>query len=417
MNMPKKTFFIVICILVIPAFFALAQDGTSDGTSGGTSDIKDESVVIPPEEMPIDTPTEASPQTIESALPGRATSRETPVPPAPIPDAPAPVGINNIEAEPIALPLDTSGEEEEKKSNVTPFAFLLLAVAVMFAALSQYFLRAKKAKNKQDKKKDDSRCFNIKKLMEDKLNEATDLRGKIEGSAKDKARGIVRDAIEGTPLADIMTAAERAEKEYNRFKKLYEKCTLELAANKQVFIVHGCPSDIEKAKNPETRTYDKHWLSWLKNELVSKNIKTEIPLMPNPWAPDYDAYKKEFEKYTVGENTILIGHSCGCAFLVRWLGETKKKIAKLILVAPWKIPDSEPKKEFYEYPIDETIKSRIGEIVMFTSDDEEVEGKESLKIFHEALGGEVIELKGRGHYTKNDMGTEEFPELLEVILK
>ena len=52
---------------------------------------------------------------------------------------------------------------------------------------------------------------------------------------------------------------------------------------------------------------------------------------------------------------------------------------------------------------------------MFTADDEEEEGKKSLKIYHEALGGKVIELKGRGHYTQGDMGTEEFPELLKEI--
>jgi len=115
----------------------------------------------------------------------------------------------------------------------------------------------------------------------------------------------------------------------------------------------------------------------------------------------------------------LIGHSCGCAFLVQWLGQTKCKISKLVLVAPWKIADGESfaRKKFYDYKIDETIKDRVNRIIMFTSDDEEAEGKESLKIFHEAIGGEIIELKGRGHYTLGDMGTEEFPELLEAVLK
>ena len=114
----------------------------------------------------------------------------------------------------------------------------------------------------------------------------------------------------------------------------------------------------------------------------------------------------------------MVGHSCGSAFLVRWLGETKGKIFKLILVAPWKIPDKDDefRKEFYTYPIDESIKSRVGEIVMFTADNEEDEGKESLKIFHQTLGGAVIELKGHGHYTLGDMGTEEFPELLGKII-
>lgn len=184
-------------------------------------------------------------------------------------------------------------------------------------------------------------------------------------------------------------------------------------------IIHGCPSNAEKAMNPETRTYDKHWIPWLKQNLVAAGIETETPLMPDPWQPDYQKFRAEFKKYKVCENTVLVGHSCGSAFLVRWLGETKRKIFKLILVAPWKIPDkdNEFRKEFYTYPIDESIKSRVNEIVMFTADDEEEEGKESLKIFHQALDGKVVELKGRGHYTMGDMGTTEFPELLEVILR
>ncbi|MEK9154669.1 MAG: alpha/beta hydrolase [Patescibacteria group bacterium] len=189
--------------------------------------------------------------------------------------------------------------------------------------------------------------------------------------------------------------------------------------NKTVFIIHGCSSNIEKAKNPETRTYDKYWIPWIKKELTARNIQAEMPLMPTPWEPDYEKFKTEFEKREIGENAILIGHSCGCAFLVRWLGETKKKIAKLILVAPWKIPnkDDEFKKAFYNYPIDENIKSRVGRIIMFTADDEKDDGKKSLKIFHKALGGEVIKLSGRGHYTMSDMGTEEFPELLKAVLE
>ena len=54
---------------------------------------------------------------------------------------------------------------------------------------------------------------------------------------------------------------------------------------------------------------------------------------------------------------------------------------------------------------------------MFTADDEEENGKKSLEIFHKALGGKILELKGMGHYTLNDMGKEEFPELLNIILK
>lgn len=184
---------------------------------------------------------------------------------------------------------------------------------------------------------------------------------------------------------------------------------------KSCTIVHGCPSDSSEER---TKEYAKHWMPWIKKELISRGIKTEIPLMPEPWHPNYEAFKKEFEKYKVTNNTILIGHSCGCAFLVRWLGETKRRIKKLILVAPWKINDKHDKwrKIFYEYPIDRTIKERVEEVIMFTADNEREDGKKSLNIFHKALGGEIIELKGMGHYCFEDMGTEEFPELLKEVI-
>lgn len=186
--------------------------------------------------------------------------------------------------------------------------------------------------------------------------------------------------------------------------------------SKNCIIIHGCPSDKEKAMSPETRTYDKHWIPWTKKQLEEKGIKTETPLMPEPWAPVYEKFKSEFEKLSVDENSILIGHSCGCTFLVRWLGETKKKIHKLILVAPWKVGDDadEFRKAFYVFPIDKSIKERVDRVFMFTAPDEKQEGKNGLEMFHGYLGGDVISLEDHGHYCLGNMGTEEFPELIKA---
>jgi predicted alpha/beta hydrolase family esterase len=110
---------------------------------------------------------------------------------------------------------------------------------------------------------------------------------------------------------------------------------------KNFVTIHGCPSDVEKALNPETRTYDKHWQPWLVENLKKHGYVADFPLMPEPWSPVYEEYKKVVDNLEINENTTLIGHSCGSAFLVRYLGDTKKKIDKLILVAPWKIPDED----------------------------------------------------------------------------
>ena len=187
---------------------------------------------------------------------------------------------------------------------------------------------------------------------------------------------------------------------------------------KNCIIIHGCPSNSEKAQDEKTRTHDKHWMPWLKRELGMKGIVTTVPLMPEPWDPVYEKFKVEFEKLTINDATVLIGHSCGCSFLVRWLGESKKTVDKLILVAPWKIAaDVSPKeKDFYEFPIDQSIAERVNEIVIFTSNDEDEDGKEGVKMYHAALGGKIIDLQNHGHYTLGDMGTEEFPELLQIIV-
>ncbi len=194
----------------------------------------------------------------------------------------------------------------------------------------------------------------------------------------------------------------------------------------KVVIVHGCPSNKEKSMNEKTRTYDKHWIPWIKGKLEEKNIPVETPLMPEPWEPDYNKFKEVFDKLEINEESILVGHSCGCAFLVRWLGETKNKIKKLILVAPWKFADKEKfenkeilkmRKKFYDYEISDSIKDNVKEVIIFTSNDEEEMGKESARVFNKALGGKIINLEDYGHYCFGDMGTNEFHKLLEKILE
>ena len=111
---------------------------------------------------------------------------------------------------------------------------------------------------------------------------------------------------------------------------------------KSCIIIHGCPSSKEKSMSAEKRTYDKHWIPWTKKQLEKQGFAVETPLMPEPWSPNYEDYKTVLDKLEVDKDTVLIGHSCGGAFLVRWIADTKKNIKKLILVSPGKAGHPHP---------------------------------------------------------------------------
>lgn len=188
---------------------------------------------------------------------------------------------------------------------------------------------------------------------------------------------------------------------------------------KNCIILHGCPQSEQSFLDLQTRNFTGHWIGYVKTELIMKGVLTKTPILPRAYEPNYEKFKYEMGKYPINENTILIGHSCSCAFLVKYLGETKKKANKLILVAPMKIAKEGDtlKQTLYNFEIDKSISTRVKEIVIFTSDTEEDRGKESAKIFEEALNAEVISIPNYGHYIKEHMQTDKFVELVSIVLK
>jgi predicted alpha/beta hydrolase family esterase len=124
------------------------------------------------------------------------------------------------------------------------------------------------------------------------------------------------------------------------------------------------------------------------------------------------------EKLPVAEESVLIGHSRGVAFLLRWLSETKRSVAQLILVAPNLRTESTDQElqYFYDFEIDSTIPRRVADIVVFTSENDDVENMESAKRLSELLHCRTINLPNHGHFITQDMGGDEFPELIEEIL-
>lgn len=182
-------------------------------------------------------------------------------------------------------------------------------------------------------------------------------------------------------------------------------------------IIHGMPSKEEYVSIAGYKASAQHWIPWLSHELIKRGIHADTPEMPKPYAPSYKDWCAVFEQFEITNDTILVGHSCGAGFLVRWLSEHPVLIKKLVLVAPWIDPEKTLSTDFFNFVIDTTLVSRIGSIVVLYGDTDEYDVLVSVDELKATLpGGYYSALPGKGHCTYEDMGTIVFPELLEVVL-
>ncbi len=187
---------------------------------------------------------------------------------------------------------------------------------------------------------------------------------------------------------------------------------------KNAVIIHGKPSKeiYYSDKYPSSSNFA--WIPWLQKQLIIKDIKADTPEMPYAYEPDYDLWRTEFERFNITPETILVGHSAGGGFLVRWLSENKKvSIHKLILVAPSIDPTKKSITGFCDFVIDQQLKNRANEIIIFVSDNDSEGINKSVEILTSIISGiKVIKLQGYGHFIPDHMGTDKFPELLDEIL-
>lgn len=152
--------------------------------------------------------------------------------------------------------------------------------------------------------------------------------------------------------------------------------------------------------------------------MLINEIAANTPEVPHSYDPQYPIWKREFERFEVTPETILVGHSCGGGFLVRWLSENKEARAKkVVLVAPWLDLERESTTDFFDFQIDFELSSRIGELIIFCSDDDNISIQESVKKIRDEIAGITYrEFHGYGHFTQSTMKKPEFPELLAVLL-
>ena len=187
---------------------------------------------------------------------------------------------------------------------------------------------------------------------------------------------------------------------------------------RNAILIHGMPSQEEYFDPASPSPSCNHWFSWLQRQLILNRILTQTPEMPTPYSPRYADWDAVFRQFQLSQDTLLVGHSLGAGFLLRWLSENSVEVGRVALVAPWLDPNNRLSSGFLDFAIDPELASQTKRTVVFISDDddqEELVSVDTLKSKVQHIS--VKEFQGKGHFILEHMGTEEFPELLDYLLE
>ena len=188
---------------------------------------------------------------------------------------------------------------------------------------------------------------------------------------------------------------------------------------KNAIILHGGPSK-EEYYDPEAPSMSNaHWISWLQGQLLKHDIAAATPEVPNSFDRNWKVWTKEVERFEITPETILVGHSTGSGYFIKYLSiHPEIKVGKVVLVAPWLDPYRDKTKDFFDdFEIDPDLVRRTKGVTIFNSDNDQ----ESVQKTIEIVRGKVKDLKYKefrnyGHFCFEDMKTVKFPELLKEIL-
>ncbi|MFA6098906.1 MAG: leucine--tRNA ligase [Patescibacteria group bacterium] len=178
-----------------------------------------------------------------------------------------------------------------------------------------------------------------------------------------------------------------------------------------------------------------NWFPWLKEELNKAGWETIVPTMPGAGHPvlnSWDEYLGQFDQ-RINENSVLVGHSLGCASILFHLQQLEKKVDTVILVAPtnplqywpqlkqkypqadWDAVKNMSSAQNFNWP---KIRSLAKRFIIIHSDNDPYVPPESMAYYKENLPeAEIHCMPGKSHFSESTGGVTSLPEILPFFPK
>ncbi len=178
-----------------------------------------------------------------------------------------------------------------------------------------------------------------------------------------------------------------------------------------IIIIHGTGS------NPNG-----NWFPWLKSELEKLGHRVFVPKFPTPDNQSLENWLKTFENYEqyLDENSIVVGHSLGPAFLLSVIEKFERPIKCAFFIAGFigllgNSEYDELNKTFTTRSFDwARIKKNCKKFFVINSDNDPYVPLERGEELAKNLNAELIIVKNAGHINKKS-GYTEFEFLLEKL--
>ena len=168
------------------------------------------------------------------------------------------------------------------------------------------------------------------------------------------------------------------------------------------------------------------WYPHAKKSLEAAGFHVDVPQFPDTNKPQLKAWLP-FLQSIVGqpdEDLYLIGHSVGCATIMRYLESLPegKKIGGVVFVAGY-VGDLgyEELNNFFETPVDfKKMKSHCNHFVAIHSDNDPYVALSYADLFKKELGAEIIVKHNMRHFSgaiEGEKACTKLPDVTEAVMK